>query len=287
MTVRSFFVRKRIVILSILLAAILFLLIACDFRLIVRKYEIDADKIESPIRIAFVSDLHSCYYVEDQRELVDAIMKEDPDVLLLGGDVFDSKLDSKNTEIFLSAVSDKFPIYFATGNHDVWGGDEAFEKKMEILDRYGVTILSGESKTIEINGSSLNVCGVDDLSVFDSDSKGKGKEESFFAQLDKVNGEAKDGNFTILLSHHPEYFEKYVIYDFDLILSGHAHGGQWRVPLLLNGVYAPNQDLFPKYAGGEYAENGTTMIVSRGLARETTLVPRIFNRPELVIIEIE
>ena len=285
MTARKFFSRKRIILLSVLLAAILFLLVACDFRLVVRNYEIDSDRVDSPIRIAFVSDLHSCYYGKNQKNLVDTIIEEEPDVLLLGGDIFDSKLDSKNTELFLEALADKFPIYYATGNHDVWGGTEAFETKMKILDKYGVTILSGESELIEINGASLNICGVDDLSTFDYGTKSK--EESFFAQLDMLNEKAENGDFTVLLSHHPEYFEKYITYDFDLVLSGHAHGGQWRIPLLLNGVYAPNQGLFPKYAGGEYAENGTTMIVSRGLARETTLVPRIFNRPELVIIEIE
>ena len=111
--------------------------------------------------------------------------------------------------------------------------------------------------------------------------------ESINEQLSKVNELSQNDNYTILLSHRPELFELYTTYNFDLVLSGHAHGGQWRIPGILNGVYAPNQGLFPEYAGGEYQDNGTTMVVSRGLARETTLAPRIFNRPELVIIDLK
>ena len=93
--------------------------------------------------------------------------------------------------------------------------------------------------------------------------------------------------FSVLLSHRPELVELYQEHDFDLVLCGHAHGGQWRIPEILNGLYAPNQGVFPKYAGGRYDFENQTMIVSRGLARESTLAPRIFNRPELVIVDIE
>ena len=93
-------------------------------------------------------------------------------------------------------------------------------------------------------------------------------------------------SFNILLIHRPENFEHYADLGFDLVLAGHAHGGQWRIPGLLNGLYCPGEGLFPKYAGGLYQIDGTTMIVSRGLAKESNFVPRIFNRPELVIIDI-
>ena len=93
-------------------------------------------------------------------------------------------------------------------------------------------------------------------------------------------------SYNIILSHRPDYFDTYTAQDYDLALCGHAHGGQWRIPGILNGLYAPNQGLFPKYAGGLYEEDGTTMIVSRGLARESTRIPRLYNRPELVIIDL-
>jgi len=93
-------------------------------------------------------------------------------------------------------------------------------------------------------------------------------------------------HFSLLLSHRPDMTDLYESLRFDLVVSGHAHGGQWRIPLLLNGLYAPHQGLFPRYAGGLYRLNGTNLLVSRGLSRETTPLPRIFNRPEVVIVDI-
>ena len=113
------------------------------------------------------------------------------------------------------------------------------------------------------------------------------KMQDYSNRLSTVNASVQNDNYTILLSHRPEFFELYTKYDFDLVLCGHAHGGQWRIPGILNGLYAPHQGIFPKYAGGRYDSEDMTMIVSRGLARETTRVPRIFNRPELVVIDLE
>ena len=111
--------------------------------------------------------------------------------------------------------------------------------------------------------------------------------EAVQEEIWKIEETAGTEIFTVLLSHRPELFEIYQKYEFDLVLSGHAHGGQWRIPGLLNGLFAPNQGLFPKYAGGRYDYAGGTMIVSRGLARESTKVPRIFNRPELVVVDVK
>ena len=107
---------------------------------------------------------------------------------------------------------------------------------------------------------------------------------------DQLSAAAKAADpdcFAVLLSHRPERVEDYLAYDFDLVLSGHAHGGQWRLPGLVNGLLAPDQGFFPAYAGGLYRlDENTDLVVSRGLARESTRVPRIFNPPELVIIDV-
>ena len=98
---------------------------------------------------------------------------------------------------------------------------------------------------------------------------------------------ALDGeNCSILMTHRPERTEDYAGRGFELVLAGHAHGGQWRLPGLLNGLFAPDQGLFPTYAGGRYALGDTTLLVSRGLARESTRLPRFYNRPELVVVEL-
>lgn len=270
--------RKRIRIGCIAALVAVLLLAALDSRLVIREYVIEAPEIASPIRIALVTDLHSCRYGENQRTLIDAVRGQDPDVVLLGGDIFDDVIDDANAETFIAGIAEHYPCYYVTGNHEYWSGAEGFAQKTAILDRYNIPALSGESRRLKIGKETIILCGVDDLA-------GVG-EVAFLQQLDAVNEATGDGGFTVLLSHRPEYWEKYRKSNFDLILCGHAHGGQWRIPGLLNGLFAPNQGLFPQYAGGIYEHDDKTMVVSRGLARESTRVPRIFNRPELVIVEL-
>ena len=265
--------------------------------MIVRSYEVKAQKICSQVRIVLVTDLHSCYYGEGQEKLVSAIYGQAPDIILLGGDIFDDRIADTNTERFLAGIAGQYPIYYVTGNHEYRSGPEKFAIKMSILKKYGVTVLSGVCEVIEINGVKLNLCGADDpasyMVRFDRRKDPKGykkakleKLNTFDRQLDALKAQAREGYFTILLTHRPELFEHYVARGFDLVLCGHAHGGQWRIPGVLNGLLAPNQGLFPPYAGGRYERGNTTIIVSRGLAKETTFVPRIFNPPELVVVTI-
>ncbi len=280
----------------IVLAAVL--IVALDSRMVIRNYEIEAESISAPIRIVLVTDLHSCYYGKDQKLLLDAIDAQKPDIILLSGDIFDDKKQDTNTEKFLAGLAWRYPAYYVAGNHECRVGAAEFARKMATLEKYGVTVLSNACQTVTVKGQTVNLCGVEDPEVykikFDKEKDPEGYEtarvgryETFEKQLDAVKAQAEEGSFTILLSHRPELFEKYVSRGFDLVVSGHAHGGQWRLPGLLNGLYAPGQGLFPKYAGGRYDSSGTTMIVSRGLARETTIVPRIFNPPELAVITVK
>ncbi len=275
--------RRRFLLPTILSICLLLILIALDPRLAVRTYTVEAAEIDTPVRLVLVTDLHSCRYGDGQKRLIDAVIRQKPDLLLLGGDIFDDVIEDTNTDLFLTGVAGKFPIYYVTGNHEYWAGTESFAAKMAILKKHGVTVLSGECAIVEIHGEMINLCGADDPEAFAGDPNAVG----FVHQLNRLHTTAANGNYTVLLSHRPEYFVLYEARDFDLALSGHAHGGQWRIPGILNGVYAPHQGLFPKYAGGRYDGEDITMIVSRGLARETTRVPRIFNRPELVVVEIE
>lgn len=250
-------------------------------------YTISAEGITQPIRIALVTDLHSCAYGQNQQELLDAIDAQDPDLILLGGDIFDDDLPDENAVAFLQGVSRQYPCFYVTGNHEYWSGKESFEHKMTAVKQSGIYRLSGGMMSVEIKGTHLNICGVDDPSAWDNGVNNiEYTEGSFRDQVAQVAVLPKEKAYTILLTHRPELLDVYSQYDFDLVLSGHAHGGQWRIPGILNGLWAPNQGLFPTYAGGRYEQNGTVMIVSRGLARESTRIPRFYNRPELVIVEI-
>ena len=264
----------------IILGIIFFILFICDMRLKTVIYTIESEKINNPVKIALITDLHSNWYGKNQRTLIRAVEKQNPHIVLLGGDIFDDKKTYNNAEKTVQALTKNYPCYYVTGNHEYWSYD--IETIFEILTSYGVTILSGECVTIEVNGEKINLCGVDDPDVMEYTENGILIEE----QLQMAESMANKEYYTILLSHRPEWIETYQKYAFDLVLCGHAHGGQWRIPFVLNGLYAPHQGIFPKYAGGRYNYEIGTMIVSRGLARESTPVPRIFNRPELVVVEL-
>ncbi|MBQ5333475.1 MAG: metallophosphoesterase [Oscillospiraceae bacterium] len=262
---------KLIRIILISLITIFIVLSAVSFPLKTVIYKIYTAKVTKPVRIAQVSDLHSNYYGKNMQTLLNAIDEQSPDLVVLTGDIFDDKSDNENTRIFLKAVSKKYPCFYVSGNHEhrksQW---KAFRKEAEQI---GITVLEGENA--EIMG--ITVCG--------ASSTGDGRLT--FEESVKQCAENTGDGFNILLAHYPEQINYYRSFGkFDLVLSGHAHGGQWRIPYLVNGLYAPDQGLFPKYAGGRYDFENETLIVSRGLSRTKTKIPRIFNNPELVIIDI-
>ena len=271
--------------------------------LAVRHYEIISDKVDGDIRLALVTDLHSCKYGEKAKNLIDALIAEKPDVVLLGGDIFDDRIPEENTEDFLKGIAGKFPIYYVTGNHECMCNEMSFNAKMDIIESLGIKRLGGDADTIEMGSSFINICGVDDpeinsrlcvgIGYYDAaggteteGNKADNSQHTFASQIMRASEATKNGYYSVILCHRPELFKTYSEHGFDLALCGHAHGGQWRIPGIMNGLIAPNQGLFPKYAGGFYDFGDMKMIVSRGLARESTSAPRIYNRPELVIVSI-
>ena len=242
--------------------------IACNLSLKAAYYEIENEKITAPVKIAFLSDVHNSLYGKGQSELVEKIEEFGADIVLFGGDLFDEHNGEKNSWALVDALADSYPCFYAVGNHEFnTGAVKAYKEEMR---NRGVTVLEDSTEVIEINGQSLRICGTEHF-----------WDENAQSEL--------DGLFSIDLHHYPEEFPKMQDKGFDLILSGHAHGGQWRIPYLINGLFAPDEGLFPKYAGGYYNENDTEMIVSRGLYKNISclFIPRIFNRPEIVLITLK
>ncbi|MHC1723829.1 MAG: metallophosphoesterase [Aminipila sp.] len=267
---------SKIAVCCILIMAFVTLIIyARNDDLTVRYYEIESNKIDDKIRIAFVADLHSCYYGKNQTQLLGCIDEQQPDVILYGGDIVDDQLPYRNAGIVLKTLAKKYSCYYVSGNHEYRSGEIDIIKQM--IEAYDIIILEGQSKQVNINGQLVNICGVDDADI---------GEGNFMHQIENTEKQIEPKLFTIFMAHRPEYIDTYLHYDFDLILVGHAHGGQWRIPGIINGLLAPNQGFFPKYAGGKYEFKNKTFIVSRGLAKESTCIPRIFNPPELVIVDI-
>ena len=232
----------------------------------------------SGVRIVLITDLHSCYYGKNQKSLIKRIDKEKPDIILLAGDIFDDKIDDDNTKILIEDLVKKYPCYYVTGNHEYWS-HRADEMK-EYMKSVGVHVLAGDCETVTIKGSTLDICGIDDPYNL--------SEEEWVHQIDKAYLETDEAHVRILVTHRPEKVEVYEKYDFDLIVAGHAHAGQIRIPFLNKGVLAPDQGFMAEYVNGTYTlSNGSIMEVSRGLARESTPAPRFFNHPEIVVIDLE
>lgn len=245
-----------------------------DLRL--ATYTVESEKLKRPLRLALLTDLHSCAYGAGQRTLLDMLHAQKPDMVLLGGDIVDDKLPPCGAWTVLRAMAARYPCFYVSGNHEFYSGRAAQIKAR--IAAYGIGVLEGATQALELRGQRLTVSGVDDP---------KGGEAAFTAQLERCGRQVEAQTFGILLTHRPERIAQYRQWGFDLVLAGHAHGGQWRLPGVLNGLLAPGQGLFPPYAGGQYPFSDSTMVVSRGLARESTVVPRIFNRPELVVIDLQ
>lgn len=268
--------KKHWWILPVLAILVILTLIALDERLIPRTYTVVSPKLTAEVRLAVVTDFHSSDNADDVVAMVASCA---PDAVLLVGDLFDDDTQNRPTERTLSLMrqlSALYPCYYVSGNHEAWTGE--MDALYQQTEEAGVTVLRMSSGVLTVRGQRIALCGVPDPyeMVF---SGAPDTEEQLRQALEDVDS----ADFTVLLAHRPELLAKYAQFPLDLVVSGHAHGGQVRIPGVLNGLYAPNQGWFPKLAGGAYTQDGTTLIVSRGLAVRTRL-PRIFNRPEVVLV---
>ncbi len=268
--------KKHWWILPVLAILVALALIALDERLILRTYTVVSPKLTAEVRLAVVTDFHSSDNADDVVAMVTSCA---PDAVLMVGDMFDDDTANRPTERTLSLMrqlSAQYPCYYVSGNHEAWTGE--MDALYQQTEEAGVKVLRMSSGVLTVRGQRIALCGIPDPyeMVY---SGAPDTEEQIRQALEDVDS----ADFTVLLAHRPELLAKYAQFPLDLVVSGHAHGGQVRIPGVLNGLYAPNQGWFPKLAGGAYTQDGTTLIVSRGLAVRTRL-PRIFNRPEVVLV---
>ena len=251
--------------------------------LIVSNYEIKNNKIPNEFntfKIVQISDFHNTQSDKLTNNLITQVKLKKPNIIVITGDLIDSnKTDIERAINFVKELKSVAPIYFVLGNHESKGS--YYIKLKEELTKNNVIILDNKVDVIQIGDSKLNLLGINDPSVAHEASIPD--EQIIKTELSNIKYDNK--NYSILLSHRPEVFNIYVENKIDLVLTGHAHGGQIRIPFI-GGVVAPNQGFFPKYTRGIFTEDETTMIVSRGIGN--SILPfRINNRPELVVIELK
>jgi predicted MPP superfamily phosphohydrolase len=231
-------------------------------------------------RIAHVSDLHNAEMGKDNEKLIAMLRETKPDMIAITGDIIDSyNTDIKTAFHFVESAMEIAPCYYVTGNHEA--NVLEYDGLKEGMIKLGVVVMEDIRIDLEKCGEKIALIGVNDP-LFQSDYLFDDTKSVMTNKLQDLT-KHEDG-FTILLSHRPELFEIYVDSDIDLVLSGHAHGGQFRLPFV-GGIIAPNQGLFPKYDSGLYTKENTNMILSRGIGN--SIIPvRINNRPEVILIEL-
>ena len=275
------YINKKIVFIIILIFAIIWLIYT---NMVVGVTSIKLSYATLPssfngFKIVQVSDLHNAQYGAGNKNLIKKIKKTQPDMIAITGDLIDS--NSTNIEVallFVEEISKIAPCYYVTGNHEAWVGENTYLELEKGLQELGVRILRDSEDIIEKNGDSISIIGMDDPEFAE-------RNNGVARNMDPNEiSEISSHQFTVFLSHRPEYYETYKKTDANLVLTGHAHGGQFRLPFI-GGVVAPNQGLFPEYDSGVYREEEFVMVVSRGIGN--SIIPvRVNNQPEIVLIEL-
>lgn len=244
---------------------------------VIARYALPSEKLQSEVRLAFLSDLHAEDYGEGQAELVSAVDSFAPHAVVIGGDTYDERFPWDKAEETIRVFAEKYLCLYVSGNHEI--ATHSLRDVRKSAKRAGALVLAGSGVLPVLNGQRVCIVGAED--PLGNEARHQKQTEACVRIASK-----RPNLFSVLVTHRPERTEEYRTGVFDLVLTGHAHGGQWRIPGLLNGFLAPDQGFFPKYAGGEYRFGKTVMLCSRGLARQNTRIPRIFNPPELLCVTL-
>lgn len=264
--------KKRIIIVLFCLVVGIFFWYE-NHHLVVSRYQYQSPKVMDDLNgycIVQISDLHNTLFGKQNKHLLEQIKNLSPDIIVVTGDVIDS--NHTKIEVAVDFVKEAIgiaPVYYVTGNHEYWLEESQRQELLQGIEKCGGVIVSDEK--LEVS-ESMSLIGLEDVNLLGN-------------TLHTVMNTVKQDELTILLAHEPQYFSSYASEGVDLVLSGHAHGGQFRLPLL-GGVVAPDQGFFPKLTEGMHHNGNTTMIISRGLGNSVIPI-RIFNDPEIVCVEFK
>lgn len=272
-----------IIILIIMVVSVLIHGIWCNTALETNTYDVDVEDFKGSLKVAHVSDLHNTEFGENNQNLIEMLTESEPDIIAITGDIVDgNKTDIQIAVDFAKQAVKIAPCYFVSGNHEYIIDD--YDLLKNGLRSAGVTVMQDGFETIDHNGQKITLVGLNDMSVTLAEQT---KVDKMYYMMKKKLSDIvpDDADFVILLSHRPGIINVACVCDVDVVLSGHTHGGQIRLPFV-GGLYVPSQGFFPDYVEGMYVKNDTHMIVSRGLGNSVFPL-RINNRPELVIVNIK
>ena len=265
---------KKILILILIIIILIPFCLYQNKHLVITTYTYESEKLGADLdgyRIVQISDLHNAEFGKENKKLLETIRSCSPDIIIITGDLVDS--NHTNVERAVAFVKEAVkiaPVYYVTGNHEYWLDPSENEQMMQGILAAGAYDLDDEAVRIEKGDSSFLLVGLDDQHLSDETLKNLLQEQK--------------NELSIVLAHEPQYLQNYANAEADLVLTGHAHGGQIRLPFV-GGIVAPDQGFLPEYISGQYNSADTEMIVSRGLGN--SIIPvRLFNYPEVVCVEL-
>ena len=231
-------------------------------------------------KIVQISDLHDAQIGENNEKLIAMTAETEPDCIVLTGDFVDSSRFHPERSLSVAESLVKIaPVYYVSGNHEAILPDEDYQALTDGLRGLGVCVLEDESAELTRGGQSIRLIGLTDIGFHPGTL-----EEKKDALRTALSALLPEDEFSVTLAHRPELMDVYTECGAPLVLSGHAHGGQIRLPGI-GGLIAPGQGLFPKYTEGKYEENGTTLVVSRGIGN-SVLPLRVNDRPQIVVVQL-
>ena len=243
------------------------------------NYTIESKKIDNDINLIIISDLHDNELGENNINLVEKIKSKSPDMVLVVGDmVNDNSYNSNIVVDFLKQISSAIPVYYSLGNTEEDYIKANTSDLIQELKDINVTVLNNEYKDIKINNTTIRVGGMYDY-AFGVENK---KVYSFLCDFQDTK------NYKIMMSHRPDSFifgDASEVWDIDLVVSGHTHGGQVRLPFM-GGLYVGDQGYFPMYDKGLFDLNKIKILITSGLGSGKQKIPRFNNVPEVVNLKI-
>lgn len=269
--------QKVLIILSVI---IIYISIGLYNGLKTTNYEVASSKLPKSFdgyKIANISDLHSIYFGNNQEELIDAIEEFEPDIIVLTGDIIDeNNIDFDCVNKLLTGICDIAPVYSVSGNHE-HSNYRSHMKLKALYKSYGVSVLDNEEVIITKGNDEIRLYGLEYFGSYTS--------ENLTHMLEDLLPKADDNYYSILLNHRSDIFDELVPYGYELIISGHTHGGIIRLPFI-GGILSNNRTFFPKYDGGVFEKEESILVSSKGLG-ESNSIPRFYNRRELVFITLK
>ena len=277
-----------IIVLLAVIAVFFLIVMAVDCnRFVIRSYKWRSEKLKKGGRIVLLSDLHNKSFGPGNEKLLAAVRGISPDLILIAGDMYTSEKNGDiNTAVeLICALAAEYPVFYGNGNHEQKTGleperyGEMYREFSERIEKAGVRHLVNEKIYLPV--FNMDIYGLEIGWEYYGKFRYAGMKPSY---LENLVGRPDKDRISVVIAHNPDYFDTYAGWGADLVVSGHVHGGLMRLPVL-GGVISPAMKLFPKYDGGEFHKDGSTLVLGRGLGTHTLPI-RIFNPGEVVVIDM-